>query len=223
MKNSLVILIVLVIVILVAIFVTSPTCKNAVSSLFKKPVRELATEALEDQKEVVKRDIEVANQRPAVPTPMPSALPSQSVAAPSEDFLRKRRQAQGQVSQSVHSAQNGSFRVLSGNLEEMFDVKKDVQNEFGISEAELDAMALAYKQTHLDAPKPETIRHRSVRRSDFERSEEVLRSSFANRSLGEKLNSEEMTANALRNHIATSEKSKQVKGKQVVNHTPELY
>lgn len=308
MKNSLVLLVVLVLVILVAIFLSSPKCREAVTSVFKKsnkkanaeldkkstrdpasraikeqsdlaklnqPVsagldqkepRDAASEAIARQREAARRGVPVAGvlDRNKTRDAASLAIEQQREAArlglfasnAKEDFLLKRREAQGQVDRrkprppvvplaaqplevqaeqhftpqmevqaEQHIApQQASFRVLNGTVEDMFNTKVDVQAEFGISEEELDRLAMDYKKRHLDAPQPERLRNRAIRRTDLERSEQVLRSSFVKAAaLNTRMNTEEFTVNALRKNIINAETTKQkpVRGRLAVTPQPE--
>lgn len=318
MKNSLVLLVVLVLVILVAIFLSSPKCREAVTSVFKKsnkkanaeldkkstrdpasraikeqndlaklnqPVsgeldkkqaRDAASEAIAKQREAARRGVPVATPQKRNVTADAAALAQKQqrddasaaiaeqreaarrgvpVANEKADFLRKRREAQGQVAaeaarrpkprppvvplaaeslvhqemqvqhQEIPQVQpQASFRVLNGTVEDMFNTKIDVQSEFGVSEEELDRMAMDYKKRHLDAPQPERLRNRAIRRTDLERSEQVLRSSFVKAAaLNTRMNTEEFTVNALRKNIMSAESTKQkpVRGRLAVTPQPE--
>ena len=204
--------------------------------LDNNPERNAASDLLQRQKELNRRGIPVANEldRNATRQPATESLEALRenarrrlpVSSEKADFLAKRRQAQKQVApvqvarpeQVTEPArvQPQSFKVLNGSIEDMFNTRVDVQKEFGISEEQLNVMASDYKKRHLETPKPEVLRNRFIRKSEMERSEQVLRSSFVNAAaLNARINVEEFTVNALRKNIMASETSKDapVKGK----------
>jgi hypothetical protein len=184
MKTSLTVLIILTVVVLIVILMTSPTCRNAVSSVLggKKQVQK-----------AVKSTPPVASQ-PAKPS-------VNSIQRPSGSDMRAAAAAMGQRPGQAPQVQSSTqplgpqqvnfvppseapkmevmsdpkYPVLNGNLLDMFNNTVDVQATFGLSESQIDAMAKEYKETFLDVKKDEVARHRSIIRSHLEEAETKLR------------------------------------------------
>lgn len=184
MKAGLIILIVLVIIVLIVILMTSPTCRNAVTGVFKGkpkvdskkisppvsqpgPVIEQVAQPIVNGKKVTsnKPVSTIAPIHGAGQTP----LVNQTAHAP---VVPKREPV------SAPKEVSPPAKLLTGNLFELLNPSVDVQAEFGISEAELEALARKYKEQHLDTPKPEVIRSRHLTRSGLEKAEQVSRQSF---------------------------------------------
>lgn len=93
-----------------------------------------------------------------------NVIPTQSIQTP-----------QNNVSAQVQAS---SFKTLSGHVENLFDPVENVAAEFGLTEAQLDAMARSYKKDFLEAPKVEAVRHKSYVRSEVEAAENKIRETF---------------------------------------------
>jgi hypothetical protein len=104
------------------------------------------------------------------------------------------------------------FPVLSGSLEHMFDIKTDVESEFGITDQQLNSMALDYKKRLLSQHKESVSRNRGIRRSEIELAERNLRESVKAQATGnQRLDMEEFTQNMMKQSVMREAASKSVR------------
>jgi hypothetical protein len=216
-----IILIVVVAIILVAILMSSPTCKKAVSGIFK------------GKKEVASKPkvAEPIAPKPKPRPPQPISIPDPKQNTDNPVFPPNQQgvvQPQASVPAMVPDPQQNvdnpefpphqrgvvqpqaSFPVLSGNLYNLLDPKVDVKANFGISEEELNVMARKYKETPLDTPKPEIIRNRYVNRSAMERAENVLLQSFiSSTGSGQRPDTEQLVVEVMRDRVASEQRGKE--------------
>tara|TARA_R110001632_G_scaffold147213_3_gene264276 strand:+ start:3117 stop:3824 length:708 start_codon:yes stop_codon:yes gene_type:complete len=198
MNTSLIILFVLVVVVLAAILLTSPTCKNAVASIrpnmgtghppvvlnTKKSKMSLAATAKKNDRKSAKSKKHAKHVEKKVPTKM-----SVYKQRKEEEQARKKAEAKALAEHPdakvihVEAAPPSAFKTLNGRVENLFDPVDNSADQFGLSEAQLDAMAMAYKKDHLDAPKVETVRHKSYVKSEVENAEKKIRESFVQTTL----------------------------------------
>lgn len=191
MHSSLTILIILTVVVLIVILMTSPTCKNAVGSILKGKKKETSSDALTSTAgpSVEKK---VASREEA------SKLQQRKAAETMETY----KKAQSGVVQSpakVESSQprvevksDPQFKVLSGNILDMFNNTVDVEKQFGLTESQINELAMKYKAEHLDVHREEVTRHRSFVRSDLDEADAKLRDGFQKSTLiGKKPNMDE--------------------------------
>lgn len=161
MHKSLIILIVLTVVVLVAILMTSPTCKNAVGSIFGgkgKRVEAPKAPRIAPRSDVSSRNLSTNPDHPAnLPVSTPAVTPVQPKTEVKSD---------------------PQFRVLSGNVLDMFNSILDVEAEFGITEEEINRRAEKYKNDHIDIHEEEVTRHRSIIRSQFDEADALLRDGY---------------------------------------------
>lgn len=180
MHSSLTILIILTVVVLIAILMTSPTCKNAVGAILKgkkkrveKPTNPPSAPAVE---------------APAPKKPQVASAPKPRAPTPVVQSPAKVEASQPQM--EVKS--DPQYRVLTGNVLDMFNNTVDVQSEFGVTDEQIDLMARQYKVDHLDVHKEEVTRHRSFVRSAYEEADAKLREGFQQMMVfGKKPNTEE--------------------------------
>lgn len=218
MRSGLIILIVLVIIVLIAILMTSPTCRSAVTGVFKgkpkvdakksmppvsapTPMIEQVAKPIVMNNKSVQQAPPVAQQAERVASPVASNGP---IHGSGQVNTNRSAPAQEQVSTQQASAPrvNASAKLLTGNLFELLDPSVDVQAEFGISEAELDVLAKKYKEQHLDTPKPEVIRSRHLTRTGLENAERVSRQSFITAAgTGKRNDGEEVFTSLFRDHL----------------------
>lgn len=210
MNTSLIILIVLVVVILVAILLTSPTCKNAVANLRPESAKKAPiVNAKKDGKKVEsasrqRRDQVVAKRQGKQQVAAPKSQKKTNLKA-SADLKNATQKASPQVKSGKSGKfvnqtdveakvlkehpdakilnSQSPFKTLSGKVENLFDPVSNEAAEFGLTEEQLDAMAKAYKKDFLDAPKVETVRHKSYVRSEVENAENKIRESFVQTTL----------------------------------------
>jgi hypothetical protein len=239
MKNSLIILIVVVVIILVAILMTTPTCKNVVSGIFKgqkskamAPISQRTVTGVQSTRPKVAEPI-APKPKPKPPQPISVPDPKQNVDThpfpPHQQTVQPQASFSGPVPSSIPEPQQNiddssfpphqrsvqpqaSFPVLSGNLYNLLDAKVDVKANFNISEEELNAMARKYKATHLDVPKPEVIRNRHVTRSSIENAEAVLLQSYINSAgFGQRPDTDQLLTEVMRDRTHTAQNGKKSK------------
>lgn len=141
--------------------------------------------------------------------PTPEVVPS----APSSEVVEQHKKALDHFEGAQVIVNKASdFKVLSGRIENMFDVEKDEGSEFGLTEKQLDDMARAYKKEYLDAPKVEVPRHRSVNRRELENAENMTRTSFAQMAANGRRDAEdEFVDNKFKDLVMGAEQTPKVK------------
>lgn len=102
--------------------------------------------------------------------------------------------------------------VLSGSLEHLFDIKTDVEAEFGITDQQLTSMAMDYKKRLLSEHKESISRNRGIRRTEIELAERNLRESVkAQATASQRLDMEEFTQNMMKQSVIRDAASRSIK------------
>lgn len=214
MKASLIILIVLVVIVLIVILMSSPTCRNAVTGVFKgKP-------KVENKPKLAPPAPGPIVEKQAEPIMNGKVISSPSSATP-QPFVNGKVLSQPDLPQVAPTAAPAPAaekpaKVLSGNLFEMLNPSVDVQAEYGISEEELNMLAKKYKEDHLETPKPEVIRSRHLTRSGVENAERTARQSFITASgTGKREDSEQFYTEVMRDKLMPEMAPSKIKTKSI--------
>lgn len=238
MDRNLLVLIVIVVIVLLVILLTTPACKNAVNGIFKKNAKSVKSKKVSSVTRD-KKTRKIANEENRRRAVQNYSHHNKTRELATEDNKRRavksfshhdkpRKHAnEALADQGSQEPVNGyknigdhqvpaQVPVLSGSVDGLFDAKIDLEEEFGITDAELTRLAKQYKERHLDAPKRSRARTRFMTQVEQERAEALTRKSYLNsrNAHNQRNDYEEFMGNAIKSTIAAQKRAKGEKTKQ---------
>jgi len=165
----------------------------------------VASQAEKKAETIRKMEIEKEKQR---------KLQAEKVAKANAEKVQQQQQQKQEVQpKKLESRENDYVPIISGDIDDLFNVKLDVESEFGMTDSQINQLAKEYYDRNLAQKKSSRVRHRSVKQVDTDAAESRLRDSYM-RSVStsnQRINSEEFAADIMRNSILEQSKSQSTK------------
>lgn len=161
----------------------------------------VASQAEKKAETIRKMEIEKEKQR---------KIQAEKVAKANAERVQQKQEVQPK---KLESRENDYVPIISGDIDDLFNVKLDVESEFGMTDSQINQLAKEYYDRNLAQKKSSRVRHRSVKQVDTDAAESRLRDSYM-RSVStsnQRLNSEEFAADVMRNSILEQSKSQSTK------------
>ena len=232
-------MVIVVIVVILIVLAFTPQCRNAVSNVMnKKKVSRQRKNVNSSKHSVNQKHVQNQNvpakkvQRKNMPAKrthygdfgqeQPQNVQPHQVQhqVQAQNVQRRTPQVQAQnVQRRTHKAQPQQPKDFVNKVEavaDLFSHKRDVQRDFGVSEAQLDRLAREYKAQYLEKDSS-LVRNKHLNRKKITAANEKLRNSFVRGAIGKRdtIKTEdlmgEVYANAL---LEEHRKKKKIKGRK---------